>query len=122
MQTAYNYPYKLKTICRWMFLLLFVLGFNVVQAQESGRIIGTVLDKGTGDPLPGANILLDGTSLGAATTVDGKYTIRQVPPGNYNLIIKYIGYKEQEIPITVTSGKTLEINVELEQVAVETEK
>ncbi len=120
MHTVYNYSYKLKTICRSTFLLLFVLGFDVAQAQESGRIIGTVLDKGTGDPLPGANILLDGTSLGTATSVDGKYTIRQVPPGSYNLIVKYIGYKEQEIPINVTSGKTLEINTELEYVAVET--
>ena len=78
------------------------------------------MEKGTGDPLPGANILLDGTSLGTATSVDGKYTIRQVPPGSYNLIVKYIGYKEQKIPINVTSGKTLEINAELEYVAVET--
>ncbi len=121
MQTFYNYSYKLKTISKSMFLLLFVLGFSTtIHAQESGKITGTVLDKSTGDPLPGANILLDGTSLGTATSVDGKYIIRQVTPGSYNMIIKYIGYKEQEIPITVSSGKTLEINVELEYVAVET--
>jgi TonB-dependent receptor len=120
MQISYNYFFKLKTISKSTFLLLFVLGFNIIHAQESGKIIGKVSDKDTGDPLPGANVLLEGTSLGTATSVDGGYVIRPVPPGSYNLIIKYIGYKEQEIPITVSSGKTLEVNAELEYVAVET--
>jgi len=123
MQTAYNYFYKLKTTCKYLLLLLFALGFcTIIKAQESGKIIGSVSDKVSGDPLPGANILLEGTSLGSATTVEGKYTIRQVPPGDYNLIIKYIGYKEQEIQITVKSGLTLEVNVELEYVTLEGEE
>jgi hypothetical protein len=119
MQTVYHYFYKLKTISAWMLLLLFIVGFNAVQAQESGRIKGKVTDKDTGDPLPGANVFLEGTSLGAATTVDGTYMIRQVAPGNYNMIIRYIGYQEQKMPVTVVSGKTLEINVELRQVTIE---
>lgn len=120
MQTVYNCSYKLKAISIFTFLLLFVLGLGVAQAQESGKILGKISDKSSGDPLPGANVLLEGTSLGTATSVEGEYTIRQVTPGDYNLIIKYIGYQEQSIPITVTSGVTLEVNAELEYVAVET--
>jgi TonB-dependent receptor len=119
MQTSYTNYFKLKTISKWIFLLLFVFGINIVRAQESGRIAGTVLDKNTTDPLPGANVFLEGTSLGAATTIEGKYIIRQVAPGSYNMIVRYIGYQEQKIPITITSGKTLEVNVELQQVTME---
>ena len=122
MQRVYNYFYKLKTISKSTFFLLFVLGFNIIHAQESGKIVGTVLDKGTGDPLPGANVLLEGTSLGAATSSEGEYTIHQVAPGDYNMIIKYIGYNEKKIPITVVSGRTLEVNVELEYVTIEGEE
>ena len=119
MQKVYNYFYKLKTTCICMLLLLFVLGFNTIQAQESGKISGKVSDEVTGDPLPGANVFLEGTSLGAATTVDGTYIIRQVAPGKYNMIIRYIGYQEQKMLVTVVSGRTLEINVKLKQVTIE---
>ena len=122
MRTVYNHFYKAKTICKCMFLLLFVLGFSIIQAQSSGRIRGTVLDKSTGEPLYGANIILEGTSLGAATTIEGEYIIRQIAPGNYNLIIKYIGYNEKRIPVTVKSGSTTEVNVELEYVAIKGEE
>ena len=123
MQTVYNYFYKLITISKCLFLLLFALGFStIIIAQESGKITGMVSDKTSGEPLPGANVLLDGTSLGAATSVDGNYIIRQVPPGNYNMIIKYIGYNQKEIPITVVSGRTLEVNIELEYVTLEGEE
>ena len=122
MQKTYNYFYKLKMIYKSMFLLLFVLGFNITQAQKSGSIKGIVTDQGSGDPLPGANVILDGTSLGAAASFEGDYVIRQVPPGDYNMIVKYIGYKEKQIPITVKSGVTLEIDVELEYVAIEGEE
>jgi hypothetical protein len=118
MKTVYTYLYKLQAICKCIILLSIALGFNLVYAQGSGRITGTVSDRDTGDPLPGANVILEGTTLGAATTFEGEYIIRQVNPGDYNMIVKYIGYKEQSIPITVRSGVTLEVDVELEYVAI----
>jgi len=101
-------------------LLFFVWGLNIIEAQSSGRIRGKVVDKTTGEPLPGANVMLEGTGIGDAASFDGSYLIRSVPPGNYNLIIKYLGYKDQRIPVTVKAGMTLEVNVELEYVAIET--
>ncbi len=110
---------RLKIIL-WMLFILIVYGFNILQAQETGRVRGKVTDKTTGEPLPGANVIIEGTSLGAAASLDGEFNIRSVPPGNYNMIVKYIGYKDEKIPITVLSGKTLEVNVKLEYVALET--
>ncbi len=111
--------HKLNTIFKFMFLLFFVFGLSLVQAQESGKIQGKITDKNSGDPLPGANVFLEGTSLGAATSVDGEFTIRQIQPGNYSMIIRYVGYLEKKMPITVNAGSTMELNIELEYVAVE---
>ncbi|MBK7979422.1 MAG: TonB-dependent receptor [Ignavibacteriae bacterium] len=107
-------------IFRSFLLLIFISSFQL--AQRSGNIIGVVNDKASGDPLPGANVFLDGTSFGAASSLDGEYVIRQVPPGDYNMIVKYIGYKEKKIAINVKSGSTLKLDVDLEYVAVESEE
>jgi outer membrane receptor protein involved in Fe transport len=60
----------------------------------SGKIAGTVTDKTTGDPLPGVNIVVDGTTLGSITDVNGNYTILFVPPGFYDITVSMIGYKK----------------------------
>ena len=55
-----------------------------IQAQpETGSISGTVTDSRSGNPLPGANVFLEGTGLGSSTDPDGRYQIRNVPPGTY---------------------------------------
>ncbi|MCL5020652.1 MAG: carboxypeptidase-like regulatory domain-containing protein [Bacteroidetes bacterium] len=56
---------------------------NVFGASSS--IEGSVKDSQTGEPLPGATVLLVGTSMGAATDLNGNFTIRDVPPGEYRL-------------------------------------
>jgi len=79
----------------------------------SGKIIGMVKDVETGDPLPGANIYLKGTSIGAATGLDGHYIIPRVPPGAYTLIVSYVGFQEYSQEIEVQAGQTIELDVEL---------
>ncbi len=101
-------------------LLLILYGSNIINAQSSGRIRGKITDKTTEEALPGANVLLEGTTLGDAASYDGSYLIRNIPPGDYNLIVKYLGYKDQKIPVTVKPGMTMEVNVKLEYVALET--
>ncbi|HEX9006532.1 MAG TPA: carboxypeptidase-like regulatory domain-containing protein, partial [Bacteroidota bacterium] len=53
------------------------------RTQTNPSVEGTVKDAQTGDALPGANVILVGTSLGASADVNGKYGIRNVPPGSY---------------------------------------
>ncbi len=114
--------HNLKTFGKFLFLLLFLLGLDTIQAQQSGKIQGKITDKNSGDPLPGANVFLEGTSLGAATSVDGGFSIRQVTPGNYSMIIRYVGYQEKKMPIVVKSGATVEANIELEYVGIESKE
>ncbi|MBN2423451.1 MAG: TonB-dependent receptor [Calditrichaceae bacterium] len=96
-----------------LILIVAFASFSSIFAQESGRIVGVVTDKSTGDVLVGANVYLDGTSMGASTDFDGMYMINKVPAGSYKIIARYVGYQVKETDITVSGGETLEHNVEL---------
>ncbi|NLP10381.1 TonB-dependent receptor [bacterium] len=74
------------------------------KGKNSGTISGVVKDKATGECLPGANVFLKDMSRGAATNVQGEFTITQVPPGTHTLIAKYIGYKEGSLSVVVDPG------------------
>ena len=85
---------------------------------QSGRITGTVTDVTTHESLPGASILVKGTTIGAASDRDGNYTIQGAPAGNDTLIISYIGYKSQTKPVTVPAGKEVKVNFALRSLSV----
>ena len=92
----------------------FVLfwGSNIASAA-TGTISGVIKDGGTGGTLPGANVVLVGTAMGAATNRDGEYFIPRVPPGEYTLLITYIGYEDVRIPVTVEPDQRSKRNVAL---------
>lgn len=68
-------------------LLLAVASASPLWRGETGKIAGTITDKATGEHLPGANIVVMGTALGAASDLNGQYTILRVPPGTYSVHI-----------------------------------
>ena len=76
-------------------------------------INGFVSDSSNGSPLIGANVILKGTSLGAATNTDGKYIIDQVPIGDYVLSVSYMGFKSFEKKISIESSENLSVNIML---------
>ncbi|MBT4052827.1 MAG: TonB-dependent receptor [Bacteroidetes Order II. Incertae sedis bacterium] len=82
-------------------LTLLFAGSAFAQVQVSG----TVTDADTGDALPGANVVIEGTTLGTATDQDGRYTISGVPTGTHTLTASFIGYEEVSKVITVNSAK-----------------
>ncbi len=83
-------------------LFFIFMTLNGVFAQTS--ISGSITDEDSGKPLIGANILIKGTTMGAATDVKGSYTIPNVPAGSYILTANYIGYETVETDILVESG------------------
>ncbi|MCF7802639.1 MAG: TonB-dependent receptor [Candidatus Marinimicrobia bacterium] len=88
--------------------------------QGRGKIAGTVTDAQTGDPLPGVNVVLTGTSMGAATDEQGDYFIANVPTGEYSLTITMIGYKRTTVKgVKVSMNLTTRIDVSLQQQALE---
>ncbi len=90
----------------------------MVMAQSAGTIYGRILDSSTGEALPGAVVLLKGTSLGASTTLNGRYSISSIPPGKYKLRVSYIGYLNRDITINVTAGSRIREDVRLKAVGV----
>jgi outer membrane receptor for ferrienterochelin and colicins len=94
-------------------MFLFVC-FGIVASQETGRLEGTVSDAATNEPLPGANITLVGTVLGAATDGNGKFIIEHLPVGEYDIQATMIGYKKevlQKINIETAGSRTLSIKL-----------
>ena len=81
----------------------------------TGKISGRVTSKDTGEPLIGANVMVDGTPLGAATDTEGNYYILQVPPGSYDVKFTMIGYRTlimNDVRIRVDLTTTLDGQLE----------
>jgi len=73
-------------------LLLAFLLFQILVNAQSGKIAGRITDKVSGEGLPGVNVVIIGTSQGAATDLDGYYSILNVRPGTYSVRASAIGY------------------------------
>ncbi len=82
---------------------------------QNGTVEGRVISAANDQPLEAVNAGLEGTTFGAATERDGKFSINNVPPGVYKLVISSVGYEKQEKNITIGSGKTLTLKIRLKK-------
>jgi len=99
-------------------LFLFIAG-NIF-AGTTGKITGTIIEKVSGEPIVGANILIVGTSHGAAADLDGNYVILNIPPGTYDVKISSIGYKSVLVEnVKIVVDRTTEISMALEVTSLE---
>jgi len=74
---------------------------------EAGTVAGTVSDVSTGGVLPGANVVLEGTDLGAAADESGSFVVENVPAGSYTVTASVMGYKSSSETVTVGTGTTV---------------
>ncbi|WP_378411337.1 TonB-dependent receptor [Rhodocytophaga aerolata] len=83
---------------------------------QSGSIKGTIRDAATNEGIIGANVILEGTTTGASTDVNGNYVIPKVPTGTVNLVISYISYRTKKVEgVRIEENKTTTINTNLEE-------
>jgi TonB-dependent receptor len=99
-------------------LVIGVAGSAIAQPR-GGIIEGRVLDSRTGDPLPGATVLVEDTGVSAATDNTGAFRLVGVPPGMHTVLVTYLGRKDQEIAVTVTAGAVTSQEVKLDPFAFE---
>ncbi len=103
----------------YLFLLLLTLFYvsdAFPQAQKSeGMLSGYVQDKKNKEGLPSVTIIVKGTVQGTSSRSDGTFVVKNIPEGKQTIVAQYVGYKPQEIDITVESGKNNEIRFELEE-------
>lgn len=103
--------------------LFLLFSTQMVLAGTTGKIAGTVKDKNTGEPLIGADVVLEGTGLGSSTDSDGYFVIINIPPGNYNLAAYYVGYAGTTIEnIRVSVDRTTSQNIAMPPATVEGEE
>jgi len=86
-----------------------------VTVDSSAKIKGVVIDIETGVPLPGANIVLEGTNIGAGTDADGKFAIDYVASGTHKVIASMLGYETRLTEITVVPEQTLMLDFKLHE-------
>ncbi len=110
----------MKTLMKLFILIFFPF---TLYSQSTGKIAGKVVDVNTGEPIVGANVIVEGTNYGAATDIEGDYAIVKVPSGIYNIIASYIGYTKTIIKnVQVFTDLTTEVNFKLNPSAVTLEK
>lgn len=90
---------------------------SIAFAGTTGKISGIVRDANTGEPMAGANVLISGTSLGAAANAEGYFVILNIPPGEYEVTATYIGYakvvkQEVEVNIDLTTLMDFDLQVQ----------
>ncbi|MDO8544755.1 MAG: TonB-dependent receptor [Opitutaceae bacterium] len=102
-------------ICHAVFGAICALsGLNCLLAQPAGRgsVSGLISNQATGDLLPGALVVVEGTSISTTTERGGGYTL-SLPEGTHTLIVSYSGLDAARIPVTVTAGQAAVRDVQL---------
>ena len=95
---------------RIFLLILFTFLATLVQAQDV-RVYGSVTNSLNNEPIPFANVVIDGTTIGATTDFDGNFEILGIAPGLYNFKCSYIGFNTSiKTEIQLTSNKNLRLN------------
>jgi outer membrane receptor protein involved in Fe transport len=111
---------KLNTILLIIVSAVFFLAVNL-SAQNNAIITGKVIDKQSGEELTGANILIEGTTIGAASDLNGYYRVENIPTGNYNIRASMIGYASFKVTdVVLNPGETKIINFALQYETIET--
>jgi TonB-dependent receptor len=99
---------------KYLSFLFFFFAITSITAQ-TGRISGTIVDAKTGETLPGATILVEGTTKGASADFDGKFAINNIPAGKVTLVVSYISYTSKKIAgVNVVTNDVTDVNVLLE--------
>lgn len=101
-------------------ILFFSILTSSLLAQSTGKIMGKIIDKDTGEGIPFANVFIEGASIGAASDIEGNYVILNVPPDVYTVTASYIGYqKVTRTNVRVNVGFTTSLDFELPSGAIE---
>lgn len=105
---------------RLLIILILILLITVCLGAQTGDIIGVLIDKETQAPLTGVNVVISGTDWGAATDLDGRYHIRNIPVGTYNLTFQMMGYEKLEklnIPVSPDRISQMDVSLGISSIA-----
>ncbi|MBU0519224.1 TonB-dependent receptor [bacterium] len=106
----------MKNASRWIVTVLVLFTWACVSmGATTGKIAGRVTDRGSGEPLPSVNVVIEGTTLGATTDLDGNYFILNIPPGVYTVKATMLGCCDYFVQnVRVQTDLTSRINIQME--------
>ena len=103
--------------------LIFFLGGAHLALAQKGRLVGKVVDADFGKGMPGINIVLENTTIGGATNINGEYRIENIPVGKYSVIATFIGYARKRIEgVKISADRTETLNFSMAMEVLEGEE
>tara|TARA_B100001121_G_scaffold48931_1_gene42333 strand:- start:228 stop:3245 length:3018 start_codon:yes stop_codon:yes gene_type:complete len=115
-----TYKKPKRSIMKYKPISIVIVLFSFLHFIYAADVKGKVVDSGSGDFLPGANVMLDGTNYGASSDRSGNYKISGVPEGDYTLKVTYVGYADFSDSVSVGSdGVVLDVSLNVDYVALE---
>ena len=100
--------------------LYIALLFTFIQLNaKSGIISGFISDSSSAEALIGANVILQETGQGMATDINGYYIIQDITPGDYVLMVSYVGFKLKKEKLKISDGQSIKIDISLSEDVVE---
>ncbi|MCK4322278.1 TonB-dependent receptor, partial [candidate division WOR-3 bacterium] len=113
---------KNRFLQRFSIFICLLCCSSYLWAGTTGKIAGRITDSETGESLPFVNVIVEGTTMGAASDPDGYYVILNIPPGRYDVVARMMGYQEYRITdVKVSIDFTTWLDFNLNPTAVEVE-
>ena len=106
---------------RFVFALISTLSALSVAAQTA-TISGLIVDATTGEPLPGATVLLTGRNKGATSNAHGEFSLKGLSAGEHSATFSFVGYSPKTVEFTLLQGETKHLRVELTELAQDIEE
>jgi len=99
--------------------LIFISFILSILNGQTGIVSGFITDSASGESLIGANVFLQETGQGMATDINGYYIIQEITPGNYTIMVSYIGFDVSHQTLSIMEGQSVKINIALVEQVVE---
>ncbi|MBE0664025.1 MAG: TonB-dependent receptor [Bacteroidales bacterium] len=100
-----------KSTFTFCLILSVNLIFSIALYSQTGTVRGFVYEKENGEPVIFTNVYFQGTSIGAATDVNGYYVISRIPPGNYTLMVTSMGHDTLSVPMSIKANDVITKNL-----------
>lgn len=114
------------TLKRWYLtfvLLLGVLSLSSEALAQTGKIAGRVVDAATGEGIPGVNVVIEGTTRGATTDLDGEYVMIGIRSGSYTLVASFVGFASiRREGVSVSTDLTSTVDFQMREEVIEGEE
>ena len=104
---------------RVLYLSVALLLLSVAATAQKGTVRGNIFDKDTGEPIIYGNVILEGTTYGNNTDLDGFFSLSGIPVGNYTLMATYLGYDTVRVDVAIKDGSLIYERINLSESAFE---